>query len=59
MWPDSLYSVGDKNSLLVFHRKDLCEARGKPEMSSNFQITFSDIPPPVSDQVKTEMQIFR
>ena len=30
--------------LLVFHRKDLCEARVKPEMSSNFQITFSDIP---------------
>ena len=35
--------------LLVFHRKDLCEARVKPKMSSNFQMTFadklSDIPP--------------
>ena len=33
------------DSLLVFCRKDLCEARVKPEMSSNFQMTFSDIPP--------------
>ena len=31
--------------LLVFRRKDLCEVRVKPEISSNFQITFSDIPP--------------
>ena len=31
--------------LLVFHRKDLCEARVKPKMNSNFQKTFPDIPP--------------
>ena len=30
---------------LVFRRKDLCEARVKPVMSSNFQMTFPDIPP--------------
>ena len=35
--------------LLVFRRKVLCEARVKPEMSSNFQMKcpdkLSDIPP--------------
>ena len=31
--------------LLVFCRKDLCEVRVKPKMSSNFQTTFPDIPP--------------
>ena len=35
----------ENNFLLVFCRKDLCEARVKPEMSSNFQMMFPDIPP--------------
>ena len=50
--------------LLIFRRKDLCEARVKPKMSSNFQMTFpdklSDIPPclklPVTgDEIFTDL----
>ena len=44
----------DEENLLVFHRKDLCEARVKPEMSSNFQMTFSDIPPAQNCQCQEE-----
>ena len=43
--------------LLVFHRKDLCEARVKPKMSSNFQMMFSDIPPTQNCQCQKERSL--
>ena len=35
--------------LLVFHRKDLCEARVKPKMNSNFQMKYTaQVYPPLT-----------